>query len=239
MGKNSRISWTDHTFSPWWGCTKHGPECLHCYAESTARRWGTAWGPRAHRTSFGNHHWKEPIRWNSAAEKSGIRARVFCASMADVCEDRSDLNQPRARLQQLVLDTPWLDWILLTKRPENYERFFSPDMLVLCRLGATAGTNASLERVIGPLMEAPSQFRWLSMEPLLERIEGIPAGLDGIVVGAESGPGARPCQMSWIHGVVQQCDLVNVPVHVKQIRRFGELVRDVNEFPENVRRRDW
>ncbi|HEY2512934.1 MAG TPA: DUF5131 family protein, partial [Polyangiaceae bacterium] len=118
MVANSKIQWTDHTFNPWWGCQRVSPGCEHCYAEAFAKRTGHGvWGPTAQRRFFGEAHWKEPLKWNEAAKRSGQRARVFCASMADVFEDRWELEPHRARLAGLIRVTPHLDWLLLTKRP--------------------------------------------------------------------------------------------------------------------------
>lgn len=99
MGKDSRIEWTHHTFNPWWGCVKVFPACDHCYAESWAKRVGSdVWGPTSERRFFTDSHWKEPLKWNRDAAADGIRRRVFCASMADVFENRPDLIAPRQRL---------------------------------------------------------------------------------------------------------------------------------------------
>jgi len=123
MGKITGISWTDHTFNPWWGCTKVSPGCANCYAERDSKRWGMdIWGQAAARRFFGDKHWNEPLAWNRAAERDGVRRRVFCGSMCDVFEDRPDLVEHRLRLWELVESTPALDWLLLTKRPENVER---------------------------------------------------------------------------------------------------------------------
>lgn len=125
MGESTKIQWTDHTFNPWIGCAKVSAGCKHCYAEqgTTARISASKglplWGESAARHVTSASYWREPLRWNRAAEKEGVRRRVFCASLADVFEARPDLIEPRARLFQLVLDTPHLDWLLLTKRPEN------------------------------------------------------------------------------------------------------------------------
>lgn len=119
MAANSKIEWTDHTFNPWLGCSKISPSCAHCYAEGWAKRSGLVkWGdhPRR-RTSAAN--WREPLKWNRAAEAAGERRRVFCASLADVFEDREELKPWRYDLWRLIEATPSLDWLLLTKRPEN------------------------------------------------------------------------------------------------------------------------
>jgi protein gp37 len=124
--KNSKIEWTDHTFNPWWGCTKVSDACTRCYAEAFAKRTGhDVWGPEKPRRFFGPDHWAQPIKWDEAAAKAGERQRVFCASMADVFEDytgpdRELLAAERVRLFALIKSTPNLDWLLLTKRPENW-----------------------------------------------------------------------------------------------------------------------
>jgi len=119
VGTSTAIGWTDHTFNPWWGCERVSPGCQHCYAETFAKRTGNAvWGKAAPRRFFGPKHWAEPVKWNAAAAARGVPELVFCASMADVFEPRDDLNAERARLFELIEQTPFLIWQLLTKRPE-------------------------------------------------------------------------------------------------------------------------
>ena len=119
MSERTAIGWCDHTFNPWWGCQRVSDGCARCYAEAMAKRTGNpVWGPGARRF-FGEKHWQEPVRWNAAAERLSVRRRVFCGSMCDVFEDRPDLVEPRGRLWRLIRATPHLDWLLLTKRPEN------------------------------------------------------------------------------------------------------------------------
>ena len=123
MARDSPIEWTGHTFNPWWGCTKVSPACDHCYAEVWARRTGHhVWGAGVHRRQLSDNYWDQPLRRDRAAEATGRRARVFCASMADVFEWRPDLDALRDRLWCLVERTPNLDWLLLTKRPELARR---------------------------------------------------------------------------------------------------------------------
>lgn len=149
MGETTTIEWTDHTFSPWWGCTKIagpgglGSACDHCYADALAKRYGhDVWGKHAPRRLIGPA-WNTPLLWDRKAAggepgpKTG-RARhlVFCASMADVFEDHDgpmvdhrgivvagrSLDTERQRLFELIRATPNLVWLLLTKRPENVLR---------------------------------------------------------------------------------------------------------------------
>jgi protein gp37 len=114
--KTSRIEWTDHTFNPWWGCSKVSPGCAHCYAKGISRRFsGDIWGKDANRRFFDDPHWQNPVKWNAEALRSGGRYRVFSASMTDVFEDRADLVPHRERLFALIEATPALDWQSLTK----------------------------------------------------------------------------------------------------------------------------
>ncbi len=123
MGKTA-IEWTDYTFNSWWGCVKVSEGCKNCYAERFATRFGfDVWGPDKARRFFDDKYWAEPMRWNAEAEREGVRRRVFCGSMCDVFEAGNDawLTHNRARLWDLIERTPALDWLLLTKRPENIE----------------------------------------------------------------------------------------------------------------------
>jgi protein gp37 len=188
MGENSKIEWTDHTFNPWWGCTRVGPGCDHCYAATWAKRAGEGdlWEGRRRRTKEAN--WRQPLRWNREAAAAGRRARVFCASMADVFDNVVD-PQWRADLMQLVLETPNLDWLLLTKRVGNVERMIAeagdlidygegwqslwgqgrwPDNVWL---GATVVNQEEADRDIPKLLATPARVRFLSIEPMLGPID--------------------------------------------------------------------
>ena len=76
MAENSKIEWTEHTFNPWWGCTKVSPACDHCYAEAWAKRTGhSVWGAKSGRRLMSESHWLNPLRWDRAVAESGARAR--------------------------------------------------------------------------------------------------------------------------------------------------------------------
>jgi len=171
MGMNTEISWTNHTFNPWWGCTRVSPGCEHCYAEVWAKRTGLAWGPRAERRLFGDKHWREPFRWNAAAEKEGVRRLVFCASMADVFEDRPELEAERLKLWQVIEATPALTWQLLTKRPENAVRMTPSSWTDGWPRNVWAMTTAEdqrrAEERIPWLLQIPAVVRGVSYEPAL------------------------------------------------------------------------
>ena len=172
MGKDSRIEWTHHTFNPWWGCVKVSAACDNCYADAWAKRLGEhVWGPHSERRFFSDAHWKEPLRWNREAEAEGVRRRVFCASMADVFENRDDLIEARQRLFDLIDDTPHLDWLLLTKRIHLVKKLLPKDYILPKNvwLGTTVENQKVANKHIKYLLEfdTPS-VRFLSCEPCLD-----------------------------------------------------------------------
>ncbi|MDP3859870.1 MAG: phage Gp37/Gp68 family protein [Stagnimonas sp.] len=175
MTANTEISWTNHTFNPVWGCDKVSPGCQHCYAEGIARRFGTAWGPDAVRREFGDDHWGKPVDWNKAAEKVGVPALVFCASMADVF----DKNWPagvRERLWALIEATPWLRWQLLTKRIGNAsrmvpERWMREGFPANVWMGASFVNQEEWNRDADKLLALPAKLHFGSFEPLLGWID--------------------------------------------------------------------
>jgi protein gp37 len=128
MGENSKIEWCDHTFNPWIGCQHVSPGCDHCYAEALMdHRYGKVqWEPHGERKRTSEGNWKQPYRWAKAARQSGTRARVFCASLADVFDNKAP-EGARADLFRLIRETPEMDWLLLTKRPQNIVRMLPAD----------------------------------------------------------------------------------------------------------------
>ena len=121
MGENSKIEWTTHTFNPWFGCQKVSPGCDHCYAEAMMdHRYGKVqWGPHGNRIRTSQANWRLPIKW--AKHANGSRPRVFCASLADWLDNRVPWHW-RIDLAGLIDATPQLDWLLLTKRIENFTK---------------------------------------------------------------------------------------------------------------------
>lgn len=170
MGKATSIEWTDHTFNPWWGCTKVSPGCDHCYAEAWARRVGVAvWGHKEPRRFFSDAHWQQPRAWDAVAGDKKVRQRVFCASMADVFEERRDLDPTRERLWRLIEVTPNLDWQLLTKRPQAVKRIapWGDDWPSNVWLGTTVEDQDRANLRLPLLLSIPAKVRFLSCEPLI------------------------------------------------------------------------
>lgn len=229
MGEATAIGWTDHTFNPWWGCERVSPGCQHCYAETFAKRTGNlVWGKYADRRRFGDKHWAEPLKWNRQAEGEGRRHLVFCASMADVFEDRDDHLEDRERLFDTITVTPHLTWQLLTKRPENVLRLVEGWIIDPARpddwpanvwIGTTVEDQQRADERIPHLMQIPAKVLFLSCEPLLGPVDVSQwrVGIDWVIVGGESGPGHRPLDLDNARWLRQQCDENDIPLFFKQI----------------------
>lgn len=222
MGKNSKIEWTNHTFNPWWGCVKVSAACKNCYAEAWAKRVGKkVWGPKAERRFFGEKHWSEPPKWNQIAIGENIRERVFCASMADVFEDRRELNPWRSDLWNLIEETQQLDWLLLTKRPENVQQMtpWKSNWPSNVWLGVTVEDQESATIRLPHLEKIGAHVKFISAEPLVGPLKidyWLKNTIDWVITGGESGPKARPSSPSWFRDLLTQCMETDVPFHFKQ-----------------------
>lgn len=241
MARDSRIEWTDHTFNPWWGCTKVSPACDHCYAETWAKRVGLdIWSTGRPRRFLSEAYWQQPFRWNSEAKRAGGRARVFCASMADVFEWKKGLSAWRTRLWRVVEETPYLDWLLLTKRPHLVRRLapWGNDWPDNVWLGTTVENQKWVEKRLPHLDANPARVRFLSCEPLLGRIQ-----LDDwlarktvqwVIAGGESGPRARPTDPAWFQAVRDECTAHATPFHFKQWGDWAPITAVENSLPRAV-----
>lgn len=251
MAYNSKIEWTHHTFNGWHGCTKISPGCKHCYAESLSKRWGKdIWGPTAHRQITSDANWKKPYTWNRQAEAAGRMDRVFAFSMGDVFEDRRDLDEPRARFFRMVEETPNLLWLILSKRPENMHRL-APQRWAygwpsnVCAMTSVENQEEA-DRRIPHLLTVPALYHGLSMEPLLSLVNisiylprpawGVRGAtmanqkyIDWVIVGGESGHGARPMSPGWVRSLRVQCKRSRVPFFFKQWGMYNEQGQKVGK----------
>mgnify|MGYP000732920580 CR=1 FL=1 len=260
--ENSEISWCDHTHNHWEGCTKVSPGCAHCYAEARDKRFtgGIHWGAGAPRrlTSLANRN--KPHRWNRAAAealknhseecakdisygqhvKPPARPRVFCSSLADWLDDEVPLEW-LADLLGLIHETPHLDWLLLTKRPQMWElrcaevaQSAFPDRLP--RIGANLANNwfggeeAPANVWIGTsiesdtynwradaLREVKSRVRFISAEPLIAPLTGINLkDIHWLIAGGESGPEHRPMDVEWVRELRDVCNEAKTAFYYKQ-----------------------
>lgn len=195
MSEDTKIQWATHTFSPWEGCTKISPGCANCYAEARNHRFGMDnWGKGKPRRRTSAATWRNPVKWNLKIENQE-RPRVF----PSLC-DPFDEEVPIARLAdflKLIHDTPNLDWLLLTKRPENCVTRLN-ETLEYCRynhsgllegaayfigtwlnskpphnvwLGVSVEDQKRADERIPELLKIPAVVRFLSVEPLLEQVD--------------------------------------------------------------------
>ncbi len=194
MGTDSAIGWTDHTFNPWQGCSHVSPGCENCYAEALGKRTGRVeWGDDAERVVTSPAYWRNPEKWDRAAEAAGRPALVFCASLADVFEDRPELRRPRSELFHLAAETKNLRWLLLTKRPENVLRLVPSRWRASWPSNVAVGTTTEdqqrADERIPHLLEvrqlAPMVF--LSAEPLLGYVKLLPEWLAPRVIACRRG----------------------------------------------------
>ncbi len=197
MGQTS-IEWTatylpdgrifaGFTFNPWIGCAEESKACEHCYARTVtfvnyARSKGKElWGKRAerHRTKT----WDNPRRWHRQAVKENVRLKVFCASLADIMEDepllpqREEMNEWRKELFPLIEETFMLDWLLCTKRPQNYLRLVPLDWQLNWPRHVWAGTTVEENNVrwrITDVLKTGARVTFLSVEPNLAPLDLMP-----------------------------------------------------------------
>ena len=249
MSENSKIEWTDHTFNPWIGCTKVSPGCKNCYAETLMTRkprWADTWGPAGKRLRTSAQYWKQPMVWNRKAEEEGRRYKVFCGSLCDVYEykdDQPEIDDWRGDLFGLIDQTPYLDWLLLTKRPQDANQLYGNWNNVW--LGASIENQATADERIPHLLRHPAAVHFLSCEPLLGPIDlcvDIEQGVGDlamdygrihwVIVGGESGPNARPMNLEWARSIRDQCQAFSVPFFMKQVDKKQPI-------PDDLMIREW
>jgi len=170
MGSETGIEWTDHTQNFWIGCQTVSPACAHCYAEALVKRWG---GDFAVRRLTSNENLHKPYAWQRAAEKAGVRRRVFCSSLADFFDNQVP-PEWRELAWRTIKETPNLDWQLLTKRPQNIAKMLPADWgdgYPNVWLGTTVENQEEADRRIPHLLAIPAAVHFLSCEPLLGLVD--------------------------------------------------------------------
>lgn len=276
MSTGTKIEWTDATWNPIRGCSRVSEGCRNCYAERQAARFsgkGQAYEglvriANGHpqwtgKVEFVERHLMDPLRWKEPK-------RIFVNSMSDLFHEGVSndwLNRifgVMAKAQQHVFQ-------VLTKRPErmrSYMHDWKPVETVFPNvwLGVSVEDQKTADERIPLLLQTPAALRWISAEPLLGEIQlpeeafVCPANephpicpcLDWVVVGGESGPGARPMDIEWARSIVAQCEERSVPVFVKQlgrnpyitVRENGVKLRDHkggdwSEWPQDLRIREY
>jgi protein gp37 len=237
MSLNSTIEWTDATWNPVRGCTKISPGCKHCYAERFAERFR---GVKGHPFEQGfdlrvvSEKLDEPLRWKAPK-------RIFVNSMSDLFHDQVPIEYIQ-RVFGVMNRADWHQFQVLTKRAERLEVLgnqlkWAPHIW----MGVSVENKDYLWR-IDYLRRTKAQVKFLSIEPLLGPLGEIDlSGIDWVIVGGESGPGARPMIAEWVAGIRDQCLQANVRFFFKQWggvqkKRAGRELdgRTWDEMPELV-----
>jgi protein gp37 len=276
--RDTSISWTENTFNIVWGCVHVSPACEACYANEVAKRYapnlakinglnpdaystitesgkrvGNLWGANAARLPMSPSYWAGPYDWNAQAARAGRPQYVFACSMCDLYEVHPVVERELTKLWPIIQQTPWLRWLLLTKRydqirkklPQNFENAFQ---------GVTVESQEYVYRIT-------DQVEWLSCEPLLGPIDlrkdhkgrrrTLPESLKWVIVGGESGAGAREMRLEWVRDLEKQCMELGLVFHFKQTGQVlskslnlsnlhGKKIHEWKAVPElDGLRQDW
>jgi len=217
MSDGSKIEWTDATWNPVRGCVKVSPGCKHCYAETFAERFRGVHGhpyedgfePRLVETKLG-----EPLTW-------GRPRRVFVNSMSDLFQDAVPDDFIR-RVFEVMAVANWHTYQVLTKRADRMEMVVRAlprrlQKLPHVWLGVSVENKKYGLPRIEHLRRTPARVHFLSIEPLLESIGSIRlTGIEWVIVGGESGAGARPMAPEWVREIRDHCTAREVPFFFKQ-----------------------
>ena len=242
MAETTTIEWADKTWSPWEGCTKVSPACDNCYAEAMNRwlRGGENWGQGAPRREYSEAHWLKPLAWHNKAVKEGTRPKVFPSVMDPF--DNEVMTERRLQFLRVVMRTPSLTWLLLTKRIGNVKRQLAETAAMArsmpCEdelatwlaawvdsrppgnvwLGSTLANREEMLRDGPKLKATPAALKFWSYEPALGPMGKIPLDLmpDWVICGGESGRNARPISPDWARHLRDQCDSAGVRFLFKQ-----------------------
>jgi len=212
MAQGSTIEWTNATWNPVTGCTKISPGCKHCYAERMAHRL-QAMGVHQYRNAFDltlqPDSLEIPLRWRQPR-------RIFVNSMSDLFHKDVPFEFV-GRVFRVMESASWHQFQILTKRPEIALTFADrlpwPSNVWM----GTSVESALYVHRIATLRQIPAHVRFLSVEPLLGPIPNLPLkGIQWVIVGGESGPGARPMESNWVVQIRDRCKSAGVPFFFKQ-----------------------
>ncbi len=207
MSLQSKIEWTEATWNPVRGCQKISPGCKHCYAETFAERFRNVPGhPYEHGfdSRLVPEKLIEPLRWSNPKT-------VFVNSMSDLFQDAVPDDYIEA-VARTMLEANWHTYQVLTKRADRLQQLLTTK-LKKAAMAAHIWWGVSVEDKkygtprIAHLRRSPATVRFLSIEPLLEDLGKLDLkGIHWVIVGGESGPGARPMNPAWVKAIKQQCD---------------------------------
>ncbi len=217
MSEHSQIEWTDSTWNPVRGCTKVSPGCKHCYAERFSERFrGVPGSPfeQGFDLRLVPEKLSEPLRWRRPR-------RIFVNSMSDLFHERIPTKYI-AKVGSVMEQANWHTYQVLTKRHERLHDLLDGELRWLGRLPhvwfgvSVEDREYGLPR-IALLRKTPAKVRFLSIEPLLEDLGKISLhGINWVIVGGESGPGARPMEKAWVLRILAQCREQKVAFFFKQ-----------------------
>ena len=240
MASTSKIEWTDATWNPVRGCTKISPGCKHCYAETFAERFR---GVRGHPYERGfdlrlvPEKLLEPLTWPNAKT-------VFVNSMSDLfhVEVPDSYIVDVARIMERA---NWHTYQVLTKRSERLRDMLNGELTFIAQQPHTWWGVSVDDREHGlprieHLRQSRAAVRFLSIEPLLEDLGAVDlSGIDWVIVGGESGPGARVMEIAWVESIRKQCERSHIPFFFKQWggvqkKKKGRILngRTYDEMPE-------
>lgn len=217
MSDNSKIEWTDATWNPVRGCTKVSPGCKHCYAETFAERFR---GVPGHPFEFGfdlrlvPEKLGDPIRWSTPK-------KIFVNSMSDLFHEGVSDNYI-GKVIEVMLAANWHTYQVLTKRPKRMAdllrgKFKSAAEADHIWWGVSVEDKRYGLPRIAELRRSKARRTFLSVEPLLENLGKMNLkGIEWVIVGGESGHGARPLKEEWVWNVQKQCEAVQIPFFFKQ-----------------------
>ncbi|HSW46796.1 MAG TPA: phage Gp37/Gp68 family protein [Phycisphaerae bacterium] len=212
MAGNSKIEWTEMTWNPVTGCTKVSPGCAHCYAETMARRLHLMGNPRyrnGFKLTLHDDLVDAPVRWKTPR-------LVFVNSMSDLFHEDVPIGFIR-RVLETMRRCPQHQFQVLTKRAERLAKLADRlDWRDNIWMGVSIENQRYAYRA-ELLARVPARVRFLSIEPLLGEIDALPLeGIHWVIVGGESGCGARPMRREWVECVLRQCRKARVPFFFKQ-----------------------
>ena len=231
MATKSTIEWTEMTWNPVTGCTKVSEGCRHCYAERMALRL-RAMGNRRYAKGFRVTLHEDLVDFPRQLRQPRV---IFVNSMSDLFHE----NVPEefiGRVFETMAACPQHIFQVLTKRSGRLRAVASqlpwPKNVWI---GVSVENRRALAR-IDDLRQVPASTRFLSCEPLLEPIDGLDLdGISWVIVGGESGPGARPMKPEWVESILEQCQRAGVAFFFKQ---WGGTRKDITGRELNGRTYD-
>lgn len=260
---STKIPWAKETINPWVGCTKVREGCKNCYAERLAYRLA-AMGQENYASVLDRRRWNGKIILQmeqlEKLEHWHKGRRVFIGSMTDIFHEVVSFHEI-VRVFDAMYANMQHTYIIATKRPDKALAFSEWWMAEHHWAGGWAGhihlliscsTQKDLDEMAPVLFQIPAAVRGVSLEPLIEEVDisqylpdiqiagvEMEKWLDWAVVGCESGPRRRPCNIEWVRSIVQQCKETDVPVFVKQLDIGGKVASDPKDFPEDLRIRQY